>query len=173
MSVRYSQRPSRNMAEPIVKSIYIAPSQGQPMVAIHRAEVVGEKGIVGDRYYLGLGHYSGDKIWDANVTLIEQEAHDEARREANRAYAPDCLRRNIITQNVELKSLLGHDFKIGSVVLRGTKEWPPCKYIDAMHPGQELLRHFAKSAGIGATVIQSGSIQVGDVIADLGKSPKE
>lgn len=142
------------------------------MVTIERAEAVEQQGIVGDRYYLGLGHYSGNKIWDANVTLMEQEAHDQAEREANMDYAPECLRRNIITQNVELKSLLGHDFKIGSVVLRGTKEWPPCKYIDAMHPGKQLLQRFAHSAGIGATVIQGGSFSVGDPIEDLGESPK-
>ena len=158
------------MPDPTVRAIYLASSAGEPMVSKDSVDAEADKGLVGDRYYLGLGHYSGDKIWDANVTLIEQEAHDAVREDPAGPVATECLRRNIITQNVELKSLLGHHFRIGSVTLRGTKEWPPCKYIDAQLPGKEVLRRFAKSAGIGATVVQGGSFQVGDVIEDLGPS---
>ena len=97
-------------------------------------------------------------------TLIEQEAYDVASEGADESFSTDCLRRNLVTQNVDLESLIGQDFKVGTVVLRGTKAWPPCKYVDSLNPNRELLKRFAKSAGIGATVLLSGEIKVGEAI---------
>lgn len=153
-----------------VTNIWISPSTGEPIHAVNQVEAVEGKGLVGDRYYLGKGYYTGDKVWDANVTLISQEAHDAASAGAEEAFTTDCLRRNIVTQGIDLHALVGADFQIGSAVLRGTKIWPPCDYINSQNPGRDVLKKFAKSAGIGATVVKSGHFGVGDEIALLGDS---
>lgn len=147
-----------------VTHIWISPSTGESINAVESAEAVADKGLVGDRYYLGKGYYSGDKIWDANVTFMELEAFEEASKEMDEPFSTDCLRRNIVTQGVDLHSLLGVKFKIGDAVFEGWKIWPPCNYINSLNPNRDVLKKFAKTAGIGANVVQSGHFSVGDAI---------
>lgn len=155
---------------PQVTTIWISPCSGEPIHAVNEIEAVEGKGLVGDRYYLGKGYYTGDKVWDANVTLISQEAHDAANEGLEKEFTTDCLRRNIVTQGIDLHALVGVDFRIGTAILRGTKIWPPCDYINSLNPGRDLLKKFAKSAGIGATVLTSGHFRVGDEITVLSDS---
>ena len=155
------------MDQSSVLEIYTSPAAGQPMTSCEQVRAVEQRGLEGDRYYLGKGYYSGDKIWDANVTLIESEAYQAANVGTDEPFSTDCLRRNIVTRGLDLSQLLGQHFLIGDAVLLGTKRWPPCSYIDGMHSGRGLLRRFAKSAGIGATVVRTGRIALGDEIRIL------
>ena len=84
-----------------VTKIWISPSTGQPVESVTRVEAVAQKGLVGDRYYLGKGYYTGDKVWDAHVTLIAQEAHDTVSADGD-VFSTDCLRRNIVTRGIDL-----------------------------------------------------------------------
>ena len=97
------------------------------------------------------------------MTLIESEAHEVPADGTN--FSSDCLRRNIVTTSINLSELLGKEFQIGEAVLLDTKLWPPCSYISSLNPDRDVLRHFAKSAGIGATVVTGGILRVGDTIS--------
>lgn len=155
------------MATPSIVRIWISPSTGEPTASVEEIEAIENKGLVGDRYYLGKGYYTGDKVWDAHVTLIEQEAHDAASSQVAEPFATDCLRRNVVTQGIDLMSLIGSQFQIGDAIFEGTKFWPPCSYINSLNPGRDVLKKFAKSSGIGANVVRSGIFRVGDEIRTL------
>lgn len=152
------------MSEPTVLSIFTCPSKGMPMVSHDSIRAEAGRGLVGDRYCLGTGFYSGDVVWDADVTLIAQEAFDAVNEGHNANFEPQSLRRNIVTKNISVKGLIGRKFRIGSVLLEGTKEWPPCGYIAGLNGTQDVIRYFAHSAGVGASVLEDGEMRIGDVI---------
>jgi len=150
-----------------VQRILICASQGEPMQEVSRVEAIAGKGLAGDRYCEGKGYYTGDPIWDANVTLIAEEAFDAINTEQGEQYDPRMLRRNLVTQGIDLKQLIGKQFRIGDVVLRATKEWPPCSYVSRLNDRPLLIKHFARDGGIGANVVEGGVIQAGDAIEVL------
>ena len=152
---------------PQIDAIFVSPSKGQPMTSPQTIQAVAGKGLEGDRYFLGTGYYSGDKVWDAHLTLMEREAIDTANAAQSKQFTPEMLRRNIITKNVKVKELIGKRFRIGEAVFEGWKEWPPCSYIAGMNDCQELLKLFAHSSGIGVNIVESGTISVGDAIEVL------
>ena len=150
-----------------VHAILTSPSKGEPLTAHESIQAVAGRGLEGDRYYLGTGYYSGDKVWDAHVTLMEQEAVDAVNAAQDKKFTAEMLRRNIITKNVRIKDLIGKRFRIGDAVFEGWKEWPPCNYVAGMNDCQELLKHFAQSSGIGASILETGEIRAGDSIEIL------
>ncbi len=147
-----------------VVNIYIAPSTKQPMESRQEIKVVAGKGLEGDRYLEGTGYYSGNKEWDSSITLIQIEAFETFERDYGIALSPEVLRRNIVTKDISLNALVGQKFKIGQVILEGIKFWPPCSYIAKMIGKQEVLEGFAHSGGLGAEIVTSGIIRIGDPI---------
>ena len=148
-----------------IQSIYIARAKSEPMIQLDGCEMIAGKGIAGDRYADGKGFYSGVKEWDAHVTLIEGEAIDAVNTGSDEVITPEMLRRNLVTDDIRLDSLVGKPFKIGeNVVLEGRKKWPPCRYIVKLNDKPEILKYFAYAGGIGANVIVGGSIKTGDQI---------
>lgn len=139
------------------------------MIATEAVEAIAGKGLAGDRYAMGTGAYSGDSVWVANVTLIQQEAFDAVNQGHETHFTCEMLRRNIVTRHIKLTSLIGRTFRIGDVVLKGVKEWPPCNYLAKMNNSWELKHYFAHCAGIGAAVLQGGTMQVGaEIVVDDG-----
>ena len=43
---------------------------------------------------------------------------------------PELFRRNIVVRGIELKSLIGHRFRIGEALLEGTGPCTPCSRMD-------------------------------------------
>jgi MOSC domain-containing protein YiiM len=75
------------------------------------------------------------------------------------------LRRNLITQGIDLNSLIGRRFRIGeTVILHGRGLWPPCGHIVKLTGKREIFKYLAKQCGIGADVVVGGTIKVGDAI---------
>ena len=75
------------------------------------------------------------------------------------------MRRNIVTQNIKLDTLIGHEFRCGEAILRGTKPFPPCAHLAYLLGRKEVLKYFAYCGGIGADVVVDGSISVGDTLS--------
>jgi MOSC domain-containing protein YiiM len=136
-----------------------------PMVSHEVIDVIANVGIAGDRYATGQGFYTGVSEWDAHVTLIQQEPFDILAAEHGVSIEPGELRRNLVTRGIDLDALIGRRFRIGGqAVLRGRKAWPPCAHI-VKHSGRvEIFKFLARQCGIGADVLVSGTIRVGDPI---------
>lgn len=150
-----------------VDAIYITHSAGEPMVSVGRARSVADRGLEGDRYCLGRGFYSDKEGWGANVTLIQSEAIDAVNTGYSADFTGAMLRRNLVTSNIKLDSLIGCQFRCGTAVLYGTKPFPPCAHLAFLLGRHEVLKYFAYCGGIGARVMADGEISVGDRIEPI------
>lgn len=158
--------------KPNVDAIFIAPVGGEPMVSVDCVDAIAGRGLAGDRYCLGTGFYSEKEGWGANVTLIQSEAIAAVNAGHATGFTGEMLRRNIVTSSIKLDTLIGRDFRLGSVVLRGTKPFPPCAHLAYLLGRREVLKYFAYCGGIGASVVTDGNIAVNDCIELLGSPPR-
>ena len=143
-------------------AIFVTPEKtGAPQQTDQVTAFVG-KGLEGDRYGAGQGTFSkGDPANE--VTLIETEAIDALERDYDIKLSPAETRRNLVTEGIALNHLVGKDFRIGAVGLRGIRLCEPCGHLEKLTvEGVERgLRH---RGGLRAQVVTGGTIQVDDVI---------
>lgn len=74
------------------------------------------------------------------------------------------LRRNIVTRGLDVEKLIGREFRLGTALLRGLKRYPPCRHLAELCGAPELIKYLAYCGGIGAAVVESGVIAVGDEV---------
>jgi len=156
-----STRESRQ-GPPGVVGLFIAVAAGEPMLARETVEVVAGVGIVGDRYATRRGHWSDPRWRDQQLTLVNSDLIEEL------GLAPDALRRNIVTDGIDLNDLIGLEFGIGDVVMRGKRICAPCGYIGRLNHRPRLFSELAGRGGIRVSVVRGGTIRLGDEIRILG-----
>ncbi len=115
-----------------IVSIHIAPSASMPMVSVKEARAVAGKGLEGDRYFNQSGHYSDRSGPDREITLVEIEAIEALNRDYPIGLEPGNVRRNIITRNVPLNHLVGREFTLGNVEVRGIRLCEPCSLLEEL-----------------------------------------
>ncbi len=143
-----------------VSALYISPAATVLPHAVSEAEARAHRGLVGDRYFAGVGTFSD---WEPKgpgreLTLVESEVIAELGLSAA------DLRRNIVTEGVRLNQLVGKRFRIGEVLVEGIRLCPPCTHLDQV-TGRALLKLLAERGGLRADILSDGVIQVGDLIA--------
>src|SRR4051794_27410065 len=126
-------------------------------------------GLAGDRYASNQGAYSSSvRPAIRHVTLIANEAIELSNAQligrGLASFGPKEIRRNVITEGVDLNALVGSVFTIGNVELRGAEDTIPCKRISALTHKPGFYEAFAGRGGIRAEVLISGSIKRGDLI---------
>ena len=120
------------------------------------------RGIVGDRYFLGTGTFSPNlQKPDFELTLIQQEHIQAFAEGTGRAFTSREARRNIVTVGIDLNSLVGREFRIGPVLIRGERLCEPCNHL-AKQTAPEVLRGLVNKGGLRARVLTGGEIRVGD-----------
>ena len=149
--------------KPAVISIHIAPTGAAAMKSMKEVRAVTGKGLEGDRYFTKLGTYSNSPGSGRDVTLIEIEAVEALKREYDVVLDPGRSRRNIVTRGVALNHLVGREFEIGEVVLRGTRLCEPCAHMEKLTV-KGALRGLIHRGGLRAEIISGGVIRVGDAI---------
>ena len=151
-------------ALPVVVAFYIAPSAGKPMERAQSVKAVAGRGLVGDRYFLANGHWTGTD--DCEVTIIAQEDIDEIERRSVVRIQNGEHRRNMVIRNLPIENLTGKRFHIGSACFGYERPRPPCAYIQMIsEPG--MTKALGRRAGICVRCIKSGVIQEGDQIVIL------
>ena len=138
------------------------------MLSLTKARLVEGRGIEGDRYYNGTGtHCEDDETW-YEVTLIESETIVALRREkkALRNLDPKIPRRNIVTEGFALNHLVHRTFRIGEVVLRGQMLCEPCPNLGDV-TSHSLMVALMHRGGLGARILHSGTIRIGDKIEEV------
>ncbi len=146
-----------------VVSIGIAPTGAAPMKSVTQARAVAGKGLEGDRYFSQMGTYSNQPGSGRDVTLIELEAIEALERDYKVTLAAGQSRRNIVTRGVYLNHLVGQEFKVGSVVLRGMRLCEPCAHMEKLTV-KGAVRGLIHRGGLRAEVVKGGMIRVGDRI---------
>ena len=144
-----------------VVAIYITPRGGAPMVEVGTVRAVTGKGLEGDRYADGLGTYSAQTGTGREVTLIEVETIESLAREYDVEMGPAETRRNLVTLGLPLNHLVGREFRVGDVTLRGTRLCEPCNHLETLtRPG--VRRGLIHRGGLRAEIVGGGVIRAGD-----------
>lgn len=146
-----------------VVSIHVATTGTAPMKSVTTAGAVAGQGLEGDRYYSKLGTYSNQAGSGRDVTLIEIEAIEGLKRDYEVQLDPGQARRNIVTRNVALNHLVEQEFRVGDVVLRGTRLCEPCAHMERLTI-KGAMRGLIHRGGLRAEILKGGTIRVGDVI---------
>jgi MOSC domain-containing protein YiiM len=146
-----------------VEFIYIASTASATALPVNEVRALPGVGLEGDRYALGLGTFS-KPLPDRELTLIEAEAIEALQQEYNFALAPGEARRNLVTRGVALNHLVGRDFQIGGVKVRGIRLCEPCDHLQRL-TGGNVIGGLTHRGGLRAQILTAGTIRVGDPVA--------
>jgi MOSC domain-containing protein YiiM len=126
------------------------------LVEVPRIECVAGHGIRGDRFYDYKDNYKGQ------ITFFSSEVFEKLTRHFGlTSKSAGVLRRNLIVSGIDLNDLIGEEFAIQGVRLRGTGHCKPCYWLDhAFAPGTEDF--LAGNGGLRAEILTDGAIAVGD-----------
>jgi MOSC domain-containing protein YiiM len=149
-----------------VVSLHLASVGGAPMQTTDAARAVAGRGFEGDRYFAGLGTYSNEPGSGRHVTLIEIEALEGLKRDYGVEIAPAQARRNIATRGAALNHLVGREFSVGTVVLRGTRLCEPCAHLERLS-ARGALRGLIHHGGLRAEIVAGGTIRIGDALVAI------
>ena len=133
------------------------------MRATTSARAVPGQGLEGDRYFSKLGTYSNEPGSGRELTLIEIEAVEALKRDYRIELDAGRVRRNIVTRGIPLNHLVAKEFKIGDVVLRGTRLCEPCAHLEKL-TSQGVMRGMIHRGGLRAEIVTDGTLRVGDAI---------
>jgi hypothetical protein len=145
-----------------IAKLLISKDTQSDMLNVNQIVLEVGKGIFGDRYYNQEGTFSnkGEIEPDRDVTLIEIEKIDALNKEYDLNITAEDFRRNIVVSNCDLNSLVGKEFQIGEVVLKGLRLCEPCKYLSNKLDNEKVLSQMVHKAGLRAQIIKGGSIDL-------------
>ncbi|WP_428490438.1 MOSC domain-containing protein [Rhodopila sp.] len=137
--------------------IGLRPARRQGLIAVARAELDPDGGLIGD-------HYQGRANRCRQVTLIGAE-HIAAIGAflGIGPIEPDLLRRNVVVSGINLHALKGRRFSLGSALLEATGECHPCSRMEQALGvgGYNAVRG---QGGVTARIVRAGTVAVGDAI---------
>lgn len=146
-----------------VEHIYISQAQGGRQVERDSVTVAASAGIEGDRYF-GRHDEPGQ-----NITLVEAEEIEAFIREYGHGPDLSITNRNLVTRGVRLNALVGKEFTVGSVRLRGVELCEPCLGLGKALALPDLapamvVKRLLHRAGLRADVLSGGVIARGAII---------
>ncbi|QDT78996.1 MOSC domain protein [Gimesia maris] len=144
----------------MITAIFISPEPQADQEQVERIELVASQGIVGDRNF-GKANCPGQ-----NLTLIESEEIENYNQTYQQNLPLAGTRRNMITRDVRLNDLVGKEFQIGEVKLKGIELCEPCATLGGLLENEginktEVIKAFLGKGGLRADVLTSGCIEVG------------
>jgi len=153
------------MSNGIVESIYIAATATGPTRAVDSVQAIPGVGLDGDRYALKQGTFFKPEP-DFELTLIEAEAIDAVCRDYSLDLSAGDARRNLVTRGVALNHLVGREFTIGQVRIRGIRLCEPCDHLQRL-TGKPVIKALRHRGGLRAQILTEGKIQTGDPIITI------
>jgi len=138
------------------------------MVSVEQAKAAAGRGLEGDRYFLKRGTFTDNpNTTGRQVTLVELEAIQALERDYGVKIEPAAARRNIVTRGVPLNHLVGREFRVGEVRLRGVRLDEPCNHMASLvdEANKDKIRlGLMHRGGLRADILNDGTIRVGDAI---------
>ena len=108
------------LTEARLVGIHICGRAGELPHALPQVRVIPGRGLAGDRYAAGIGTFS-ERPGKRDVTLIEAEVLENYRSETGKELSAAESRRNLLTRGVRLNELVGREFQVGGVRMRGLR----------------------------------------------------
>lgn len=148
-----------------VTHIFISTNAGDPMREVQKIKAIKKLGLEGDRYAGERGAWSKSKRRVIRqVSLIEQGAIDKANFGLKVPFLPQETRRNIVVSDFPLNGLIGKEFTIGGVRMRGVELCDPCQRPSNLAGKKGFEESFCGQGGLRAEILTTGQISVGDDI---------
>lgn len=131
------------------------------MEYVDQVEALVGQGLTGDRYAQIKGAFQRGTIKPSQeVTLIESEAIAAVMREYEIEITHLEVCRNLLTEGVPLNHLVGKEFRVGDVLLRGVKLCEPCQYLEKL-TGKAVEAALRHRGGLRAQVVSGGMLKTG------------
>ncbi len=147
-----------------IRHIYISPEHNffghagkppgeAPAIELPSVECFAGMGIQGDRFF---GHKTDYK---GQITFFEWEVYRSLCSGLGITdKPPSAFRRNVITEGVDLNSLIGKEFEIQGTLFAGTEECRPCYWMNqAFGAGAEAL--LKGRGGMRARILTDGMLR--------------
>ena len=147
-----------------VVAVHVAPRHGAPHVSLDEATLVPGRGIKGDHH-----HDRPSGVPASEVTLIEAETVAALNANTGLSIEAWATRRNIVTEGIDLNSLVGKRFSIGNVLLEGIEPCDPCASLGRRLEtpsvsAPTIVRALANRGGLRACVVEGGTLTPGTEI---------
>ena len=147
----------------MIERIFTRLPSGGSMIEHQSVRVVAGSGIVGDRYF-DCRDEPGQ-----NITLIEAEEIEQFLVEYGRPHDLSVTGRNLVTRGVRLNELVGREFAVGQVRLKGVELCEPCLGLGEALASPSLappavVKRFLHRAGLRADVLSGGDVNVGSQV---------
>lgn len=153
--------------------IFVSPRAGAAMEARQAISVHQGTGLEGDRYALSIGAYSKEtppKV--RHVTLIAAESIEHANawfaQHGQPPMRAEETRRNLLIEDIsaeEMNALVGREFTLGGVRLRGVERADPCPRPTRLLGRAGFDQAFDARGGLRAEALSSGELKLGDNLA--------
>jgi hypothetical protein len=149
----------------LVIGIFICPTKGKPMVGVPTIKALVGRGLEGDRYALGTGAWSNSKREVIrHVSLISAEAIAQSNSKLKEPFDTAETRRNILTKGIDLNALVGKEFSVGNVRMRGVELCDPCERPSLIANKKDFNSAFKGRGGLRAEILSDGTISLGNTI---------
>jgi MOSC domain-containing protein YiiM len=155
-------KPESALGQGSCAAIFIAPNSADEMISLSRVRAFADRGLEGDRFFRD--SWNAVKRSDKAVSLIEDEVLELAAKEVGVEGLDKLSRRNIATRGVALIDLLGREFTVGSVRMRGIRLFEPCAHLVKVSKLPGIFKALEHRSGLKAAVLSDGVIAVGDSI---------
>lgn len=152
-----------------VEKVFTRPPSGGAQLEHQRVTVVAGAGIEGDRYF------DQHDEPGQNISLVEAEEIEGFQRANGLPHDLSVTARNIVTRGVRLNQLVGREFMVGAVRLRGVELCEPCLGLgealqSAALPPAQVVRAWLHRAGLRADVVLGGHIAVGASVTSVASA---
>lgn len=147
-----------------VRHIYISPGHNffgnhgkpageNPIVEVPEVECVKDYGLKGDRFYGYRPDYKGQ------ITFFDAGIFDAVRREFKVPdLSPAAFRRNVISDGVDLNTLIGKTFTLQGIEFQAMEECRPCYWMDqAVAKGTE--EWLKGKGGLRCRILSTGTLR--------------
>ncbi len=142
----------------MIIAIQIAEKSAAPMRALDEVRAVAGRGLEGECHFDSKKPGGGRQL-----TIIEAEAIEALERDYKVKLEPRDARRNLVVRGVALNHLVGREFKVGDVLLRGVRLCEPCEHL-AKLTGAAVIPGLVHRGGLRADILSDGVIRIGDRI---------
>ncbi len=124
-----------------------------PMQEHEEIQCLAGRGILGDRFLDFRSNYKGQitffsaEVFRSLSTALQTHHHP-----------PAVLRRNVVTEGIDLNTLINLEFTIQGILFKGSAECSPCYWMDrAFAPGAEQF--LQGRGGLRARILTSGTLR--------------
>ena len=138
--------------------IGISKDHSSPIINVQSVQAIKGKGLVGEK------HFKENNKKRSQITLIEIENINHYNKITGTQIPAINFLRNIVTEGIRLNVLVGKEFFIGKIKVRGHDLCRPCKNLQESFQQKNTVKELLHTGGLRCEILSSGKICVDDQI---------